>query len=173
MRPKDFERVVFDRWGHACVVCSRTIAEMLESGATQDKLPFHHINGDNDDDRAENVIPVCQSCHVHIHKVDEPPYRVWHRQLPIEHRNAWNAHYQEYYEGPRLTRQEAEERFGDDGGIPESLIYLKREREDFDPDEFEAPDIDLLPDDHADDECDESDSGDDDDDGDEDDNAAS
>ncbi|WP_206662520.1 hypothetical protein [Halorubrum sp. BOL3-1] len=66
--------------------------------------------------------------------------------------------------------------FGDDEGVPVSVKYLVHEREGFDPDEFEAPNINLLPDDHADDECDEADSGDEDDDdgdGDEDDNSAS
>lgn len=139
MRPTTFEQAVFDRWGRECVVCSRTPDEWLNTDLgdrTQDKLSFHHVNGDEDDDRVENVIPVCQSCHVHIHRVDEPPYRKWHRQLPIEHRNAWNAHHHEYYEGPRLTREEAERRFGDDEGVPESIKYLKHEREDFDPSAF-------------------------------------
>jgi hypothetical protein len=32
----------------------------------------------------------------------------------MEHRHAWNAYYHEYYEGLRLTREEAERQFGDD-----------------------------------------------------------
>jgi hypothetical protein len=141
MKPTNFEQAVFDRWGHACVVCGRTPEEWLATDAgtrVQDKLSLHHVNGDDTDDRVENVIPLCQSCHVHIHRVDEPPYRKWHRQLPIEHRHAWNAHYQEYYEGPRLTREEAERRFGDDEGVPESVKYLEHERENFDPAEFDT-----------------------------------
>ncbi len=138
MRSKDFEKKIFDYWGKECVVCTRRPEEW--NGA-QDKLSFHHVNGDDSDDRVENVIPVCQSCHVHIHRVDEPPYRKWHRQLPIEHRNAWNQHHHEYYEGPRLTREEAEERFGDDGGVPVSVKYLVQEREDFDPDLFEPIEV--------------------------------
>ncbi|WP_199239159.1 MULTISPECIES: HNH endonuclease [unclassified Halorubrum] len=179
MRPTHLEQAVFDRWGRQCVLCGRTPEEWLETdyGArNQDKLSFHHVNGDDTDHRVENVIPLCQSCHVHIHKVDEPPYRIWHRQLPIEHRHAWNEYHHEYYEGPPLTREEAVNQFGDDGGVPVSVKYLVHERKDFDPAEFEAPDVDLLPEDHADDECDEADSGDvddDDGDGDEDDNSAS
>jgi len=141
MQPNDFENAVFDRWGDECIVCTRRPEEWLEitSGTRrQERLSFHHVNGDDTDDRVENIIPVCQSCHVHIHRVDEPPYRKWHRQLPIEHRNAWNEYYHEYYEGPQLTREEAERRFGDEGGIPESIKYLKDEREDFDPSIFEA-----------------------------------
>lgn len=43
----------------------------------------------------------------------------------IAHRHAWNAYHHEYYEGPRLTGEEAERRFGDDKGVPESVKYLK------------------------------------------------
>ena len=127
--------------------------------AYQDKLSFYHVSGDDTDHRVENVIPLCQSCHVHIHRVDEPPYRKWHRQLPIEHRHAWNTYHHEYYEGPRLARKEAERQFGDEGGVPVSVKYLVHEREDFDPDEFEAPDISMAPStaaDHAADDEDES-----------------
>ncbi|TYT61770.1 HNH endonuclease [Natrialba swarupiae] len=134
MRSTTFEQAVFDRWGCECVVCGRRPEEWLDTDLgdrNQDKLSFHHVNGNEDDDRVENVIPVCQSCHVHIHRRDKPPYRKWHRQLPLKHRHAWNAHHHEYYEGPRLTREEAERRFGDDEGTPESVKYLEHEREDF------------------------------------------
>jgi len=139
MRSKELEGAVFDRWGDACVVCSRRPEEWLETDLgerRQDKLSFHHVNGDDTDDRVENVIPLCQSCHVHIHKVDEPPYRMWHRQLPSEHRHAWNAHYEESYDGPRLTRDEAIRRFSDEKGTPESVKYLKHERKNFDSENF-------------------------------------
>lgn len=86
------------------------------------------MNGDDSDNRVENLIPVCQSCHVHIHRVDRPPYRKWYRQLPQEHRHHWNQHHVEYYEGGRLTAAEAEEQFGDEGSTPESVKYRKRKR---------------------------------------------
>ncbi|QLH76918.1 HNH endonuclease [Halosimplex rubrum] len=127
----DFRVAVYDRWGDECVVCGRSPDSWLDTTAgtrRQEKLSLHHINGDETDDRVENVIPVCQSCHVHIHRVDEPPYRKWHRQLPLEHRHAWNEHHKEYYEGPRLTRAAADRRFGDEGGTPESLKYLRHEQ---------------------------------------------
>jgi hypothetical protein len=109
----------------------------------QDKLSLHHINGDDTDDRVANVIPLCQSCHVYIHKVDEPPYRQWHRQLPIDHRNAWNAHYKEYYEGPRLNSKQAEWFFGDDDATPRSEKYRRHEPTDPDQDSSESdPDDD-------------------------------
>ena len=131
MRSEDFEKAVFDRWGDECVVCTRRPEEW---NRTQNKLSFHHVNGDDTDDRIENLIPVCQSCHIKIHRTDEPPYRKWHRQLPIEDRNVGNN----CYEGPRLTREQAERRFGDEGGVPTSVRYLKKEREDFDPSIFES-----------------------------------
>lgn len=139
MRSEELEEAVFDRWANACVICGRRPEEWLETDLgerRQDKLSFHHVNGDDTNDRVENIIPLCQSCHVHIHRVDEPPYRMWHRQLPIEDRHAWNGHYEESYEGPRLTREEAVRRFSDEEGIPESVKYLKHERKNFDPDHF-------------------------------------
>ncbi|WP_089649585.1 HNH endonuclease signature motif containing protein [Halobacterium hubeiense] len=139
MRSKELEDAVHERWGNACVVCGRRPEEWLETDLgerRQDKLSFHHVNGDDTDDRIENIIPLCQSCHVHIHKVDDPPYRMWHRQLPSEHRHAWNGHYDESYEGPRLTREEAIRRFSDEEGTPESVKYLRHERENFDPENF-------------------------------------
>mgnify|MGYP000628058351 FL=1 len=140
MKPEALKEAGCDRWGDACVICGRRPDEWLATNLgerRQDTLSFHHVNGDDTDDRVENIIPVCQSCHVHIHRVDEPPYRMWHRQLPIKHRNAWNEYHHEYYEGPRLTREKANRRFGDEQGVPESVKYLENERENFDPEDFE------------------------------------
>ncbi|MDL0121119.1 HNH endonuclease [Halobacterium salinarum] len=116
--------------GPGCLVCGRSPEGWLNTTKgerRQDKLSLHHVTGDDTDDRVANVIPLCQSCHVHIHKVDEPPDRQWHRQLPIEHRNAWNDHYEEFYEGPRLNSKQAEWFFGDDQGTPESEKYQRHE----------------------------------------------
>lgn len=130
MSDDSFRQAVRAAWGDECLVCGRFPDGWLnttQGARSQDKLSLHHINGDDTDDRVANVIPLCQSCHVHIHKVDKPPYRQWHRQLPIEHRNAWNAHYKEYYEGPRLNSAQAEWFFSDDEGTPESVKYRRHE----------------------------------------------
>ncbi|MDL0130133.1 HNH endonuclease [Halobacterium salinarum] len=153
MVSKSLVEAVFERWGTACVVCGRRPEEWLETDfgtRTQANLSFHHVNGDDTDDRVENLIPLCQSCHVHTHRVDEPPYRLWHRQLPLEHRHAWNQHYHEYYEGPRLTREEATQQFGDDDGIPESTKYLEYERDDWPTDNQETTAGRETEDDHED-----------------------
>lgn len=50
MRSEDFEKAVFDRWGDECVVCTRRPEEW---NRTQNKLSFHHVNGDDTDDRIE------------------------------------------------------------------------------------------------------------------------
>ncbi|QAU13471.1 HNH endonuclease [Halorubrum sp. BOL3-1] len=143
MSDDSFRQAVRAAWGGECLVCGRSPEGWLnttEGARRQDKLSLHHINGDDTDNRVANVIPLCQSCHVHIHKVDEPPYRQWHRQLPIEHRNAWNAHYKEYYEGPRLDSSQAEWFFGDDEGTPESVKY--RRHEPTEPDTDSTPAVD-------------------------------
>lgn len=77
-------------------------------------------------------IPVCQSCHIHIHRTDEPPYRQWHRQLYVEHRSVWNQHTDLPYNGPHLTRDLAERLYGDDGGTPEAVKYLDDDDDDED-----------------------------------------
>ena len=117
MSDGNFRQAVLAAWGDECLVRVRFPEAWLNttSGTRyQDTLSLHHINGDDTDDRVANVIPLYQSCYIHIHKVDEHPYRQGHRQLPIEHRNAWNPHYKEYYEGPRLNSKQAGWFFGDD-----------------------------------------------------------
>ncbi|AAM88731.1 HNH endonuclease [Natrialba phage PhiCh1] len=133
MTHDDLRALVLDKYGCECIVCGRSPEKWLESedlDRSQDKISIHHVNGDDSDDRLENLIPVCQSCHTHIHRVDKPPYRKWHRQLPIEARHAWNQHHAEYYEGDRISREEAERQFGSEGGDPESLKYKAREGDD-------------------------------------------
>ena len=134
----EFRQAVYDAWGRECLICGRTPEGWLQAavgGGHQDKLSLHHLNGDDTDDRIANAIPLCQSCHVHIHRVDEPPYRQWHRQLPIADRHAWNAHRKEYAETPQLTAKEAAWRYGDDDGTPRSTSYLRYERDVTDPDD--------------------------------------
>ncbi len=120
MADDSFRHRVQDAWGTACLICERSPSEWISSDSRRLVNSLHHINGDDTDDRVANVIPLCQRCHIHVHKTDAPPYRQWHRQLPIEHRHAWNAHHKAYYEGPRLNSVQAEWFFGDDEGTPES-----------------------------------------------------
>jgi len=130
MSDDDFREAVYAAWGQSCLVCVCSPDRWLTTTRgkrQQDKLSLHHINGDDTDDRVANVIPLCQSCHVRVHKVDKPPYRQWYRQLPIEDRHAWNNHYKKHYEGPRLNSKQAEWFFGDYQGTPESEKYRRHE----------------------------------------------
>jgi hypothetical protein len=50
---------------NACNVCG-----------TDDSLIVHHLNGDQADDRLDNLMPVCRSCHTRIHQSRDPTGQV-------------------------------------------------------------------------------------------------
>lgn len=43
---------------------------------TGERVKVHHMDGDHDHDRADNWVPLCQGCHVSLHR-GAPPYTVW------------------------------------------------------------------------------------------------
>ena len=64
---------------NACVGC----------GDSSD-LIVHHINGDRDDNRLENLIPTCRSCHSKIHNgTDLPPYLQRYQDELPEDKMGW------------------------------------------------------------------------------------
>lgn len=65
--------------GPGCFICDRN-----RGYSNSQDISIHHINGDDTDHRIENLLPVCQSCHIRIHRRDEEPYKNWHRKLPEE-----------------------------------------------------------------------------------------
>lgn len=46
---------------NACNVCG-----------TSEDLVVHHINGDREDDRLENLVPLCRECHGQVHSTSNP-----------------------------------------------------------------------------------------------------
>ncbi len=126
MTDRSFRQKVIDEYGNECLLCGRSPSDGYDR---RQGLSTHHVNGDASDNRLENVIPVCQSCHIHIHRSDTPPYRKWHRQLPLEARNYWNQFTERPYTGPQLSREEAERRFGDAGGTPRGTRYFDADDE--------------------------------------------
>lgn len=71
----------FSKRGDSCFICDRD----RDYSGRQD-ISVHHINGDDTDHRVENLLPVCQQCHIRIHRRNEEPYSKWHEKLPKEAR---------------------------------------------------------------------------------------
>jgi hypothetical protein len=63
---------------HRCVGCG-----------VEDGLVVHHINGDRDDNRLENLIPVCRGCHSKIHTGNSLPddLQEYQDELPPDSKN--------------------------------------------------------------------------------------
>jgi 5-methylcytosine-specific restriction endonuclease McrA len=76
MTRKKARRRALEKFGESCCLCGRTMGDRDQG------LSVHHINGDESDDRMENLIPLCQSCHLKVHRRDDPPYRWLYRRLP-------------------------------------------------------------------------------------------
>ncbi|TKX35471.1 HNH endonuclease [Halorubrum sp. CGM5_25_10-8B] len=115
--PDKVRRQVFAQKGKRCVVCGRT------QGERRNNLPIHHIDANTNNNNLDNLIPVCQSCHVHIHREDKPPYRFYHRQLPKAARSSWNQYEANHYDGPAISLEEAIEQFSNEIGEPSSAKY--------------------------------------------------
>lgn len=52
-------------------------------GATE-RIVAHHIDGNRANNRIENLLPVCRSCHINIHRNDNPTGRVGELQERIQ-----------------------------------------------------------------------------------------
>jgi hypothetical protein len=59
---------------NVCVACG-----------TSDELIVHHIDGDRENDRLENLVPVCHSCHSQIHLQPDPSGEVKRLQDKLPH----------------------------------------------------------------------------------------
>lgn len=52
-------------YGERCLHCG-----------SADQVKVHHMDGDHDHDRRDNWVPLCQECHVSLHR-GAPPYTIW------------------------------------------------------------------------------------------------
>lgn len=75
-------------------------------------LTVHHANGSKDDDWWDNLLPLCQRCHLVIQGKVDPriPWMFEHSPWMRVYAAAWNAR---KYEGRKITREEAEARLDD------------------------------------------------------------
>lgn len=59
---KTYRAIAFETWGKKCFLCGRTISQTL--------LCVHHYNKNRNDNRPENLFPLCQKgfgCGAHNH----------------------------------------------------------------------------------------------------------
>jgi len=61
----DYRSTALRLFGERCLHCG--------SG---EEVKVHHMDGDHDHSRRDNLIPLCQECHVQLHR-GAPPYTVW------------------------------------------------------------------------------------------------
>lgn len=63
--PDEYREDTLRRYGERCIVCGST-----------EQVKVHHQDGDHDNDRRDNRVPLCQGCHVDLHR-GAPPYTIW------------------------------------------------------------------------------------------------
>lgn len=61
----DYRSQALELYGERCLHCG-----------SREEVKVHHMDGDHDHDRRDNWVPLCQSCHVALHR-GAPPYTVW------------------------------------------------------------------------------------------------
>lgn len=101
-----------ERVGNICIRCgSPSVPGRI--------LTTHHFDGDKSNDAWWNLLPLCQSCHLHIQgKVDpETPFFLEHSEWLKPYVAGFYAH---KYEGRDITYEEAESR------LDELLAYELR-----------------------------------------------
>lgn len=95
------------------IVSNATAGDLVKGGdkceAEWRILTVHHANGDKADDWWDNLLPLCQRCHLVIQGKVDPriPWMLEHSAWMKPFAAAWCAR---KYEGRKITRQEAEER---------------------------------------------------------------
>lgn len=55
--------IVHERDGHQCILCGKT-----------GRLDTHHVNGDYNDNRLENLVSVCHRCHMRVELSSDSSY---------------------------------------------------------------------------------------------------
>lgn len=65
MEGDDYRNKALRLFGEQCLQCG--------SG---EQVKVHHMDGDHAHSRRDNLVPLCQECHVQLHR-GAPPYTVW------------------------------------------------------------------------------------------------
>ena len=63
---KDIRKLVLQRAGNKCELCGAKNKEKHPVTGSKVVLTIHHINSDKSDNRACNLIALCQRCHLRL-----------------------------------------------------------------------------------------------------------
>lgn len=65
MSKDSYRETALELYGERCFHCG-----------SSEQIKIHHMDGDHDHDRRDNWVPLCQECHVALHR-GAPPYQIF------------------------------------------------------------------------------------------------
>src|SRR5262249_46217025 len=72
--------------GNRCTTCGEEVGD-----ANDRDLPVHHIDENPKNNMPENLITLCQACHMTHHKSKEPPFCLSTSRLKAEAERRWRS----------------------------------------------------------------------------------
>lgn len=75
-------RRILDAFGWRCACTGCRACRLPDRCGRAGRLELHHVNGDRDDNRAENLCPLCRPCHFAAHgRTPGPDRSEWRAEI--------------------------------------------------------------------------------------------